>query len=187
MRWDYLIEGPWLVFVAYWVAAALRTRKTVRRESFAARYGVMFLEVVGFYLLFSNDANIGVLRQHVVAPRNSLFIAGVVFTWIGIGIAVWARVHLGQYWSGRVTLKEGHQLIGTGPYAYFRHPIYSGLDLAAIGGALAVDRWRCVAGPCVVIVGFVIKARREESMLAAQFGEAFEGHRQRTGFLLPKF
>ena len=67
-------------------------------------------------------------------------------TWGGIGLALWARVHLGQYWSARITLKEDHQLIRTGPYARLRHPIYTGLDLAAIGSAVVIDHWRCAAG-----------------------------------------
>jgi protein-S-isoprenylcysteine O-methyltransferase Ste14 len=63
---------------------------------------------------------------------------------------------------------------------------YSGLDLAAIGGVLVVDKWRCVAGVALVVIGYWIKARKEESMLAAQFGVAFDEHRGHTGFLIPK-
>jgi hypothetical protein len=50
MIWRYLIEGPWIIFVAYWAAGALKTRRTVSRESFASRCGVLFLEIVGFVL-----------------------------------------------------------------------------------------------------------------------------------------
>jgi hypothetical protein len=89
----------------------------------------------------------------------ALAATGVALTWIGIAIALWARWHLGQYWSARVTIKEDHKLIRTGPYAYFRHPIYSGIDLAAVGGALAIDEWRCVAGVGLIVLGYWIKAR----------------------------
>ncbi|HMD86909.1 MAG TPA: isoprenylcysteine carboxylmethyltransferase family protein [Terriglobia bacterium] len=187
MIWHYLIEGPWIVFVAYWVAGALKTRRTVSQESLASRYGTLFLEILGFVLLFSDSAGIAVLGHRVVPRTFALAVVGVALTWIGIAIAMWARWHLGQYWSARVTLKEDHKLIGTGPYAYFRHPIYSGIDLAAVGGALAIDEWRCVAGVGVIVLGYWIKARREESMLAGQFGEAFKEHCRHTGFLLPKF
>ena len=183
----YLTEGPWIVFVAYWAAGALKTRRTVSQESFASRYGVLFLEILGFTLLFSDRAEIGVLGHRVVHRTYALSVAGVVLTWIGIAIALWARRHLGQYWSARITLKEDHQLIRTGPYAHLRHPIYSGIDLAAVGGALAIDQWRCVAGVGLIVLGYWIKARREESMLAAQFGEAFAEHCRHTGFLIPKF
>jgi protein-S-isoprenylcysteine O-methyltransferase Ste14 len=187
MIWPYLIEGPWMVFVACWAVGALKTRRTVSQESFASRYSIGFPVILGFILLFSDKAGIGILGHRIFPRTFALSFTSVALTWIGIAIALWARWHLGQYWSGRVTLKEDHRLIRTGPYVYFRHPIYSGIDLAAIGGALAIDRWRCVAGVVLIVIAHSIKARKEESMLVKQFGEAFEEHRRHTGFLIPKF
>jgi protein-S-isoprenylcysteine O-methyltransferase Ste14 len=185
MPWKYLIEGPWFVFVAYWAVGSLKTRRTQRTESFASRYGILFIEIAGFVLLFMEDAGIGILGHRVVPRTYALGLTGVALTWAGIALALWARWHLGQYWSARITIKEDHKLIRTGPYARLRHPIYSGLDLAAIGSAMAIDRWRCVAGVCLIILGYWIKARREEAMLAAQFGADFQEHCQHTGFLFP--
>ena len=65
----YLIEGPWLVFVAYWIVTGMKTRATVRQESFASRYGVLALEIAGFVLLFSQTAGVGVLALHIF-PRT---------------------------------------------------------------------------------------------------------------------
>jgi protein-S-isoprenylcysteine O-methyltransferase Ste14 len=186
MIWHYLIEGPWIVFVIYWAVGALKTRRSVSQESFASRYVALFLEILGFALLFSGTAGMGVLGHRVVPRTYALAVVGVALTWIGIAIALWARWHLGQYWSARVTLKEDHELIRTGPYAFFRHPIYSGIDLAALGGALAIDQWRCVVGVSLIVLGYWIKARKEESMLAGQFGQTFQEHCRHTGFLLPK-
>ncbi|MGA7295079.1 MAG: isoprenylcysteine carboxylmethyltransferase family protein [Terriglobales bacterium] len=187
MIWNYLIEGPWIVFVIYWAIGALKTQRTVSKESFASRYGVLFLEILGFVLIFFHKADIGILARHIFPRTYALAVVGVILTWIGIALALWARWHLGRYWSARVTLKEDHQLIRTGPYAHFRHPIYSGLILAAIGGALAIDHWRCAVGVAFIILGYSIKAKKEESMLTQQFGEAFREHCRHTGFLLPKF
>jgi len=186
MHWNYLIDGPWTVFAAYWAIGALKTRRTAKRESFAARYGVMAIEVVGFYLLLSGDAAIGVLGRRVVARTFDLRVLGVILLWAGIALALWARWHLGQYWSGRITIKEGHKLIRTGPYARLRHPIYSGLVLAATGTAIEVDQWRGVAAVCVIVLGFWIKGKREEALLTKEFGAEFDEHRRSTGFLLPK-
>ena len=187
MIWRYLIVVPWMVFVAYWAVSALKTRRTVSQESFASRYGVFLLEILGFVMLFGGIGELGVLSRHVFPQNYGSAVAGVVLTWIGIAIALWARWHLGQYWSARITLKEDHKLIRTGPYAHFRHPIYSGLDLAALGGALAIDEWRCVVGVGLIVLGYWFKARKEESMLTGQFGEEFKEHCRHTGFLLPKF
>jgi protein-S-isoprenylcysteine O-methyltransferase Ste14 len=186
MSWHYIIEGPWIVFVAYWAVGALKTLRTERTESFASRYGILFLEIAGFVLLFSDDAGIGVLGQKVIPRTYPLGVAGVALIWAGIALALWARWHLGQYWSARITIKEDHKLIRTGPYARLRHPIYSGLDMAAIGSALAIDRWRCVAGVSLIVVGYWIKAKREEGMLTAQFGEDFQEYCRHTGFLFPR-
>ena len=186
MIWRYLIEGPWIVFLAYWAIGALKTRRTVSQESFASRYGILALEVLGFLLLFNDNFEFGILGQRVVENTYPVAVTGVVLTWAGIALALWARYHLGQYWSARITLKEDHKLIRTGPYARLRHPIYPGLDLAAIGSALAIDRWRCVLGLCLIILGYVIKARREEAMLTGQFGEEFVEHCRHTGFLFPR-
>jgi protein-S-isoprenylcysteine O-methyltransferase Ste14 len=186
MSWRHLIEAPWIVFVAYWAIGALKTRRTAASESFASRYGILFLEILGFVLLFSDAAEIGVLGWKVISRSDWMAWVGVGLTWAGIGIALWARWHLGQYWSARITIKEDHKLIRTGPYARLRHPIYTGLDLAAIGSAITIDEWKCVVGVCLIVIGYWIKARKEERMLTTQFGEAFSEHCRDTGFLLPK-
>lgn len=182
-----LLTFPWIVFVVYWLVSAIKTRATREKESFVSRYAVLFIEVVGFVLIFSHRASIGFLGDRIV-PRNLIGpVLGTVLTWMGIGLAIWARYHLAEYWSARVTIKEGHQLIRTGPYARLRHPIYSGLVLAALGAALVIDRWRCVFGFCLVVIGYCFKAKTEETMLTQQFGDAFREHQKHTGFLIPRF
>jgi hypothetical protein len=115
MIWRVLMAAPWVVFCVYWLLGALKTKRTMSKEPFGSRYGVLVLEVGGFILVFTELGGVG--TQYFLARTYVLAITGVAFTWVGIGIAVWARWHLGQYWSARVTLKEGHQLIRTGPYA----------------------------------------------------------------------
>jgi protein-S-isoprenylcysteine O-methyltransferase Ste14 len=38
-----------------------------------------------------------------------------------------------------------------------------------------------------IVLAYWIKGRKEESVLAAQFGEEFKEHCRHTGFLFPKF
>lgn len=182
-----LVTFPWCVFVVYWLVSAIKTRATREKESFASRYAVLLIEIVAFALIFNHRTGIGFLGNRVV-PRNLMGpIIGTALTWMGIGFAIWARYHLAENWSARVTIKEGHQLIRTGPYARLRHPIYSGLVLAAIGSAVVIDRWRCVFGVSLVLIGYCIKAKKEENMLTRQFGDAFREHQKHTGFLIPRF
>jgi protein-S-isoprenylcysteine O-methyltransferase Ste14 len=180
-----LIQFPWLVFLVYWLVGALKTRTNIKEESFASRYGVMLLVVSGYVLIFSDWAQLGFLETRFIPRSLEIAFTGIGLTWLGIGVAIWARYHLGQYWSARVTIKEGHELIRTGPYARLRHPIYSGILLASVGTALLIDKWRCVAGIMLIVAAFSLKALKEESMLAEQFGDAFAEHRRHTGFLIP--
>lgn len=182
-----LVEVPWIVFVLYWIVSAIRTRDTLQTESFASRYATLLIEVAGFVLLFRHSAGIGFLGNRFMHRTLASAIVGSILTWMGIGLAIWARYHLAEYWSARITIKEDHQLIRTGPYARLRHPIYSGIVLAAIGSAVVIDQWRCVLGVCLVLMGYGIKARKEETMLTRQFGDAFREHQKHAGFLIPRF
>jgi protein-S-isoprenylcysteine O-methyltransferase Ste14 len=121
-----------------------------------------------------------------VPDRQEIRTVALIMVIAGLGISVWARRHIGQFWSARVTLKEGHQLIQSGPYARVRHPIYSGIALAMIGMALFVGEWRALLGAAIFVVGHWQKARREEALLAGQFGPAYEEYRKRTGSLVPR-
>lgn len=182
-----LLWFPWIVFIVYWIVGAIKTQATREQESFVSRYLVLLIEIVGYLLVFNRSAGIGFLGRRFI-PRALLgAIAGTALTWMGIGLAIWARYHLAEYWSARVTIKEDHQLIRTGPYMHLRHPIYTGLILATIGSALVIGQWRCVFGVCLVVAGYCLKAKTEESMLTQQFGEAFREHQKHTGFLLPRF
>ena len=74
-----------------------------------------------------------------------------------------------------VTLKEGHELIRSGPYRRIRHPIYTGILLAFLGTAIAIGRVAGLVAFVIVWASFWMKARREESFLAQEFGAAIRG------------
>ncbi len=182
-----LLLIPWVIFLIYWIIGAFKTRPTREEESLASRYLVVLLETAAYLLVFNHSTEIGFLGKRFIPLTLTGAVSGVLLTWLGIGLAIWARYHLAEYWSARVTIKEAHQLIRTGPYAHFRHPIYSGLVLATIGAALVIGKWRCVLGFLLALIGYCIKARKEEEMLTQQFGDAFREHQEHTGFLIPRF
>src|SRR6266852_807173 len=182
-----LIEAPWIIFVLYWIAGAIKTRANREKESAASRIAILAIEGTGYVLIFSGSAGIGLWGTQFMPRTLGSAGLGVVFTWSGIRLAIWARYHLAEYWSARITIKQDQQLIRTGPYARLRHPIYSGITLAAIGSAVVIAQWRCVLGVCLVLIGYCIKARKEETMLTQQFGDAFREHQKQTGFLIPRF
>jgi protein-S-isoprenylcysteine O-methyltransferase Ste14 len=183
----HAVTFAWLVFLLYWAISAAGTKPTLKRESTWGRAPQMFLVVLGAVLLFDTDVQIAILNRRFVPREAVIRDAGAALTWLGILFAIWARYHIGQFWSGRVTLKEDHQLIRSGPYARVRHPIYTGLAVAMFGTAFVVGEWRALLGASLVLTAHVLKARKEESWLTERFGAAYENYRRETGFLLPRF
>ncbi len=181
-----MINYLWVLFVLYWLVSALNRKKTKQRESWAQRLVYVLPLLAAFYLLYDGELRGSWLSAPFV-PRTPLVgWLGVVVMASGVAIAIWARFHLGANWSGVVTLKQGHELIRTGPYRSIRHPIYTGILLAFVGNVVELGQVRGLLALTVIWLSFYLKARREESFLVQEFGPRFDEHTQHTGMFLPK-
>jgi len=178
---------PWCVLAAFWAVTALGVKPAKAREKSRDWLITVAVMVVAYELLFTRWLRIGPLGMRFVPRKDWIAYAGVALSWLGTTIAMWARYCLGEYWSARVTLKEGHRLIRSGPYGLVRHPIYTGMLIACVGTALVAGEWRGVLAVVLVVTAHSRKAVREERMLTREFGEEYTAYRQSTGFLLPRF
>lgn len=112
------------------------------------------------------------------------FLAGVV------GIAAGGVLALRGVWDLRVSLSpfprpvKGAQLVETGAYRLIRHPIYSGLVLAALGWGSATSSVPALASTGLLFLLFVGKSRREEAWLAAEH-PGYRDYQARTKRLIP--
>lgn len=182
-----LMAGAWVVFAVYWLVAASRTNPAKKREPAAEwllRFAVM---ASAFVLLYKADPRWGRLNDHFIPSASWVRPMGAALAWIGVAFAIWARHHIGRYWSGSVSLRAGHRLIRTGPYSRIRHPIYTGILLALMGTVLVIGRYRGLLAFALILAGFAWKSKREEKLLASEFGPAFEEHKRLTGFFLPRW
>ncbi len=180
------INALWFVFGLYWLGSAFKLKKTKQRESWGQRF-VYVLPLFAAFSLFRPRAHYGWLGARFVPESDAVGWVGVALTAAGVAIAIWARWHLGTNWSGVVTLKEGHELIRSGPYRNIRHPIYTGILLAFLGTAVALGEVRGLLAASIAWLSFYTKARREESFLTQEFGERFGEHIKHTGMFLPRF
>ena len=182
-----VISAAWIIFLLYWIVASRGRKKAERSEPKNVRILHMLFMAAGFVLLFSSDPRFGPLNQRFLPGLFWIQELGIALALVGIAFAIWARRHIGSNWSAEVTIREEHQLIRSGPYGHIRHPIYTGMLIALVGTALAVGKYRAIIALAIFVVGFTKKAKREESLLADQFGPAFEEHKRLTGFFLPRF
>ena len=183
--YDWTFPVLWWSWLAYWIISSFRVRPTKRAQSNAARLAYLGEWFLAFALLTWHSLSIGWLGARLVPFSPSLFLIGAGITAAGLGFAVWARVHLGEYWSGTVTLKEGHCLVRSGPYSIVRHPIYTGLLFAMLGSAVAVDRVRGLLALAIIIASLVRKLRVEEKWLTEELGEEYAQYRRDVRALIP--
>jgi protein-S-isoprenylcysteine O-methyltransferase Ste14 len=177
-----LMWGAWAL---YWWLTSADVKATARRESTLSRWLHLGPLALAAWLLASRPPGLSWLAARFVAASVQIVLVGALLTAAGLLFAVWARRHIGRNWSATVTLKEGHELVTSGPYAIVRHPIYTGLLLAFTGTALAVGEWRGVVAAVLVLAALWRKLRLEERWMRERFGAAYEQYSRRVKALLP--
>lgn len=179
-----MLALAWAMLGIYWTTSA----KSVSSSGEFPLYRLLRLSILAitFSLLFWSGTAIGFLGARFAPPSSALGIVGFIAALLGMIVASWARLTLGRFWSDKVVVQQDHQLIRTGPYARMRHPLYSGVLLGVLGTALLLDQWRGLLAFAILLANYIIKAKKEEHLLAHEFGPAFTEHAVRAGFLLPR-
>lgn len=178
------IVVPWLLWLAYWIATAQAVKTTARKEARSARTWQSLPLIAGGALVILPDPTLAALLPDLTR-LGALQFAGFATVVAGLLFSVWARLHLGANWSVSVTLKEGHELIRSGPYALVRHPIYTGCLIALAGSALIGETWRGALGVALIFSSLAFKVRVEESWLTGHFGDAYARYRREVAALIP--
>jgi protein-S-isoprenylcysteine O-methyltransferase Ste14 len=171
----------WAVFSVYWDSAAKNVAQAKTSESGISRAFHVFLANAALVLVAAPIRGLG--RCLPVSPLTMT--AGLMLEAIGLFLTVWARRHLGRNWSGAITIKVDHQLVGSGPYGVLRHPIYTGILAMYAGLALVTGEWLAVVGLVLVALAYGRKIRLEETNLKVAFGIDYDAYRRETWALVP--
>jgi protein-S-isoprenylcysteine O-methyltransferase Ste14 len=174
----------WGALALVWLIAAAFTKPTVRATDRKTRVVSMVTMLVGFYLVVW-DWPRGWLATRPLPATAAVEWVGVGLTIVGCSFAIWARLALGTNWSGRPTVKADHELVVSGPYAVTRHPIYTGILVAAVGTTLADLQWGRLLGVLLVTLAFWAKMRQEERLMMEAFPESYPPYRRRVKALIP--
>lgn len=179
-----LIGLLWLGWLVYWGISALKAKTTQRRESRASRATHVLPLLLGAGLLGWHVR--GQWLEQRLWPRSLLvYWLGVALLTAGLAFAIWARSHLGRNWSGSVTVKQGHELIRSGPYRWVRHPIYTGIITALLGTAIASGTLRAALGFLIITLALLRKLRIEERFMQETFPEEYPHYRATVPALIP--
>lgn len=186
-----VIITSWISFLIVWIGLSFFVKPDVRGGRSARIYQVRFLIVAIVVVIAVRSARHRVSQTNLFFDRLSPFLPslslawiGAVLTAIGVAVAIWARLYLGRNWSPVPARKEGHKLVTGGPYTFVRHPIYTGIILAALGTALTGS----IAGICIFIYAttvFLFRVGKEERIMLDLFPDAYPPYQSRTKRLIP--
>jgi protein-S-isoprenylcysteine O-methyltransferase Ste14 len=182
LNFSAIVGGLWLFFLGYWLISAVGAKKTVNRawRGFAIR-ALFAAAVVSFFR--SGFAQRFTFLSHQRPANTAAGVVAIAICLTGIGLAVWARRNLGRNWGMPMSVKANPELITSGPYAYIRHPIYTGIFITMLGSSLVIGFWLVLA----VVFGayFVYSAKTEEKRLLQLMPDQFPAYMRSTKMLVP--
>ena len=176
----------WLFFIVYWAISAVGAKRSVGGNAWwkqsLLRLCIVVLLLVAFRIPWVGHS------LHVVQLHQTgnwlLGAIGAALVCLGIGLAVFARVYLGRNWGMPMSKKEDPELVTGGPYAFVRHPIYTGIILAMLGSTIGEAIYWVLP---LILFGayFFYSARREEELMREQFGAHYQDYMRRTKMIVP--
>ena len=138
----------------------------------------------GFFVIYSWVD----LRYHwSTAEFSSWFLALLLAScFAGLLIRIWAVIHLGKSFSYDVKKPESRKFITTGPYRFIRHPAYLGiLILGSLPGLILGSIPGFIGMLLTALVPVIIRAKAEDELSEAEFGEDYIKYKQSTFGLIP--
>lgn len=112
-------------------------------------------------------------------PWTPTRIVGVVIGLPSLALLVLARIELGGSFSVR---PKAQTLVTHGLYSRIRNPIYVFGGLVVAGVLLYINRPRALWLFVAVIPLQIYRARQEEKVLEARFGDEYQQYKSRTWF-----
>lgn len=139
--------------------------------------------MVRFFGLDSTHLNASLWSSLLGVGELGMLIAMVLgYGLLFVGIGLFA-----QGWRELYRAQKETRLATDGPYAFVRHPQYTGLFVGLFGEG--VVHWPTIFSvalfPVIVLVYFLL-ARREERRVLQEFGDAYRDYMRRVPMFVPR-
>ena len=112
-------------------------------------------------------------------PWNTMRYIGTTLAVVGVTLVGVARFQLGKSFAVKA---EAHELVTRGLYSKIRNPIYVFGVVMLVGLILVVQTPVLWIVLVIMVIGQVIRARREARVLETAFGDAYREYRRKTWF-----
>ncbi len=182
-----IIPFLWVIFILYWFISSFHVKKSIKGGNWLAE---RFVRIV-IILLVILEIRTPLFSQFMWHKQTSnlffnpfISFLGVLLCAAGIGIAIWARYYLGSNWGMPMSQREKPELIQSGPYAYIRHPIYSGLLLAMLGSTVTIGLFWLIP-LAIMLFYFIYSVKIEEKHMRQKFPKEYVDYMNKTKALIP--
>ncbi len=172
-----------IVDFIYGVATGKRHTRMLFTPVFAAFF--LFLVLLAIFLALKVDGLFG-LSLPLRYPWNYVvslpLLAGGAFLWL------WSALHFAKAKGTPVPVNPPPKLVDTGPYAYVRNPMLSGVFLILFAVAFLVrsPSLLFVFAPVFVACSILEFKLIEEPELEKRLGEKYLDYKRKTPLLIPK-
>ena len=117
---------------------------------------------------------------------NSLHILGLLLIIPTLWLFYRSHKDLGTNWSVSLEIKDGHQIVETGVYKYVRHPMYTAIWLWCLVQVLLLNNYIAgLSGLLCFGLLYLLRVKKEESMMLQEFGQEYEDYMKRTRRIIP--
>jgi len=178
-----------IVLAGIWSGARRSTGRTIGRTAGWLRSPVFYLLstvlFIGISAVFWRPLPFMLSRS----VQTWMLALGALVYFPGMALVLWGRLALGKMYfvstGFGVQLFADHRLVTRGPFSIVRHPMYLGLIAAAFGSMFIYHTWTTAL--YVLFAPFVLlRARREEQLLATEFGEAWQEYCKHVPAFFPR-
>jgi protein-S-isoprenylcysteine O-methyltransferase Ste14 len=159
----------------------------VSKQQDEKKWQVPRLRAGAFFLLWSASLWPGHTCAHAGFEKPAwALIFSMILAPPSVALAWSATRHLGKQWRYKAALREGHELIQSGPYAHVRHPIYLSMLGMLVATLAAWTWWPMAIGSLIAFMaGTEIRIRAEERLLGSHFGAAYVEYKRRSKAYIP--
>jgi protein-S-isoprenylcysteine O-methyltransferase Ste14 len=179
------LEIIWIGWFLSWMAASFWSGRTEKRAATRETWIYRAAIFAGVVLMTPWVAQ-GTGERRIWDAGNDVAFGLIVVMLLGLLLTWLARIHLGRLWSSAITRKERHRVVDTGPYAFVRHPIYTGIITALASTAAIQATLAALVGATLICSGLWLKARAEERFLMAELDpDDYGSYCRRVPMLVP--
>jgi len=113
--------------------------------------------------------------------------AHIVAMLLGYAIVLPGATLVAEGWRLVYQARRENRLVTDGVYARIRHPQYTGLFLIAFGeGVVHWPTILSVAAFPVIVIAYVLLARKEERQMLERFGNVYREYQKRVPMFIPR-